>query len=184
MISYRSSVRLLQIATAIGAVLAMAFLLWPVRVDVAPIVPIVMAAQDASVAPLANRMAQRDSILDANIFSPSRTAPDERTMATVATDGTLPVDAPADSFTVGGGVGDTLVARADDRVPALYGIVDGVDGRAALLRLDASRPGAHLYRVGDGAAGYRVRSIGADRAEITGPQGGMVLHLSSRGHTP
>ena len=87
------------------------------------------------------------------------------------------------SYTANGGIGDSL-ATAADPVPHLYGIVNGGQGSAALLRLDPARRGSRLFHLGDGAAGYRVRSIGADRVELDGPSGAVLLTLTPKDGAP
>jgi hypothetical protein len=122
---------------------------------------------------------QRDAIVQANIFSLSRAAPQTRynpyeingdANASMFPD--FVFDAPA------------LVPEGD-LVPSLYGTVLGPDGAAALMRLDPAMPGARLYRAGDRAGDYRVVEIDARSVVLSGPEGRVQLRLlRPEGPTP
>jgi hypothetical protein len=180
MTSSRRLVLLLQVVTALGSAAAAALLLWPNTPAVASIAP-TLPALIADVPSMTTDVSElTDSIVNANMFSLTRKAPAERTFVAapvdplVVADGTMPSGVAIDS----------TVATDGDPVPALYGVVNGPLGSAALLRLDPTRSGSRLYRLGEGVGGYRVRSIGADRVELDGPAGSTVLTLQTRGGTP
>ncbi len=171
---------LLQVLAALGSGAAVALLLWPTKTTVASIAPTLPDLTAAVPTMLTDASTLTDSIVNANMFSLTRKAPEDRTYVAapvdplVIADGTMPT-----------GVGiDTVGAVNPDPVPALYGVVNGPQGSAALLRLDPARTGSRLYRLGEGLGGYRVRSIGTDRVELDGPAGATVLTLPSRGGTP
>ncbi|MFN8574639.1 MAG: hypothetical protein U0132_21480 [Gemmatimonadaceae bacterium] len=110
-------------------------------------------------------------IVLANLFAPNRTPPRHR-YAPVDS-GAVAADEPvADSLTSMGGGGAAI--------PALYGTVvsGGVDH--ALLHLNPASPGPRLYAVGDRDGGYRVASIAPRLVVLSGPQGRVVLRLSSK----
>jgi len=175
-------VPILQAVTVTGLLATVAVLAWPKNTTVAPLAPSLPAIAAHAPSMPANATALTDSIVNANIFSLTREAPDARTFAAG------PSDPMSDSVSTT--FGDASVpadpgSTADsDPVPALYGVVDGPNGRAALLRLDASRKGSRLFQLGESAGGYRVRSIGADRVELVGPAGSVVLELAVRRVTP
>jgi hypothetical protein len=171
---------LLQVVTALGSVAAAALLLWPSRTAVASIALTLPALTAAVPTMLTDASAFTDSIVNANMFSLTRKAPAERTFVAAPVD---PMVIPDGTMPSGVAI-DSLGATASDPVPALYGVVNGPLGSAALLRLDPTRAGSRLYRLGEGVGGYRVRSIGADRVELDGPAGATVLTLPTRGGTP
>lgn len=183
MTSPRRLVLLLQAVTALGLLAAGALFAWPPTTDVAPIAP-TLPALAAAVPPMqSNATALTDSIVNANIFSLTREAPDERTFVAAPVDPMLAGSADGIS-SADGGVTDSLAFTDTDPVPSLYGVVTSPQGPAALLRLDATKRGSRLYRLGEGVAGYQVRSIGADRVELDGPTGPTVLTLTTRGGAP
>jgi len=147
-----------------------------------PSLPAVSA--QAPIVPV-NASALADSVVDANIFSLSREAPEGRTFAATATD-VEAGEVTQGEYGADAGIGDTTMTpgTASEPIPALHGVVYGPLGRAALLRLDPQSAGSRLFRLGEGAAGYRVRSIGADRVELAGPAGTVVLVLVAKGGTP
>ncbi len=176
-------VPMLQAVTVAGLAAAAVLLAWPPDVSVAPIAPTLPALAAAAPALPAAATSLTDSIVNANIFSLTREAPDDRTFVAAPVDPT--VDATmANSSTANAGVGDSLATTNGDPVPHLYGVVNGPLGTAVLLRLDPARRGSRLFHIGEGAAGYRVRRIGADRVELDGPSGAVVLTLTSKGETP
>ena len=176
-------VPILQAVTVTGLLVAGALFAWPPNITVAPIAP-TLPALAAAVPPMATTAAAlTDSVVSANIFSLTREAPLDRTFVAA------PIDPQADPMASGlvianGGIGDSLATPDADPVPHLYGVVDGPQGAAALLRLDPQRKGSRLFHLGDGAGGYRVRSIGRDRVELDGPNGAIVLTLSPKAATP
>jgi hypothetical protein len=177
-------VTILQGITACGALSAVLLLAWPADTRVAPMAPVLpVLAANVAPPPQPSAAAMTDSIVNANLFSLTRTAPDDRTFAAAPSDAVIDAS-PAESFSADAVVDDSLTGGAMEPVPQLYGVVDGPNGLAALLRLDGASRSARLYREGDGAAGYRVRRIGADRVEMDGPSGGVVLHLHTKGKAP
>jgi hypothetical protein len=177
-------VTMLQSITACGVVSAVFLLAWPADASVEPMAPALPAlAASATPALQPSAAAMTDSIVNANMFSLTRSAPDDRTFASAPSDAVIDAS-PAESFSADAVVDDSLSVGASEPVPKLYGVVDGPSGLAALLRLNGASRGARLYREGDGAAGYRVRRIGADRVELDGPSGGVVLHLHTKGKAP
>ena len=176
-------VPILQAVTVAGLAAAAVLLAWPPNVRVEPIAPTLPKL--AAAAPALPRAATSltDSIVNANIFSLTREAPDDRTFVAAPVDPTVDASA-ANSSTANAGVGDSLATTNGDPVPHLYGVVNGPLGTAVLLRLDPARRGSRLFHIGEGAAGYRVRRIGADRVELDGPSGAVVLTLTSKGETP
>ncbi|MDZ7631061.1 MAG: hypothetical protein U5K74_06875 [Gemmatimonadaceae bacterium] len=183
MSSPRRLVLLLQAVTLTGLVGATALAAWPPDITVAPIAPTLPALTAAVPHMQTNATALTDSIVNANIFSVTREAPEERTFAAAPVDPML-VGAPGGTSFADGGVSDSLGTPDSDPIPSLYGVVHGSMGTAALLRLDPLARGSRLYRPGEGAGGYRVRSIGTDRVELEGATGVVVVTLANRGETP
>lgn len=111
------------------------------------------------------------AVIDANVFSPTRTAPEMRYSpfepdpATVAAPMTDSV--PSDS---------TMVSE-DEGVPKLYGTIIGPGGAAALMRLDPAAPNAVLYREGQRGGAYRVIKVDEQSVVLRGPEGRIVLKL-------
>jgi hypothetical protein len=176
-------VPILQGVTVAGLAAAAVLLAWPPEVVVAPIAPTLPALAAAAPAVPSTATSLTDSIVNANIFSLTREAPDNRTFVAAPVDPMVDATA-ANSSTANAGVGDSLATTNDDPVPHLYGVVNGPTGPAVLLRLDPARKGSRLFHIGEGAAGFRVRSIGVDRVELDGPSGAVVLTLTSKGETP
>ncbi len=176
----RRLVLTLQAVTATGIIATIVFFAWPASTAVASVAP-TLPALTAAVPPMpSTATALADSIVNANIFSLTRQAPTSRTFVAGPVDPLLAGSAtPSDSI---GGV--EMSSTDSDPVPALYGVVNGPLGAAALLRLDPAARGSRLFHLGEGVAGYRVRSIGADRVELSGPSGPVVLTLAVRGATP
>ncbi len=170
----------LQAVTAGGLIATAALFAWPASTAVASVAP-TLPALTAAVPPMpSTATALTDSIVNANIFSLTRKAPTARTFVAGPVDPVLAATAAAsDSM---GGV--EMTSPDADPVPALYGVVNGPLGAAALLRLDPAARGSRLFHLGEGVGGYRVRSIGADRVELSGPTGPVVLTLTVRGATP
>lgn len=176
-------VPILQAVTVMGLVAAAVLFAWPPNTSVAPIAPSLPALADAAPPMTHTASALTDSIVDANIFSLTREAPLERTFVAAPSDPQIDPMA-SGTYTANGGIGDSLATASLEPVPHLYGVVDGPQGSAALLRLDSMRKGSRLYHLGEGAGGYRVRSIGTDRVELDGPTGAIVLTLTAKAGTP
>jgi len=181
----RWSLVILQGITIAALATAAVLLARRAPVHVSPEVPTLpeVSAQAPIVPASASVMA--DSVVDGNIFSLSREAPDGRTFAAAPTD-VEPSEVTQGEYGADAGIVDTTMTpgTASETIPALHGVVNGPLGRAALLRLDPHSAGSRLFRLGEGAAGYRVRSIGADRVELAGPAGTVVLVLVAKGGTP
>lgn len=175
--------RALQTVTGAALLCTAALLAIPSQAAVVPRVPTLPPMQAQEPAPLVNTTALSDSIVNANIFSLAREAPDERTFVAAAAD-TLPETEAAVPFETDVASGDPAMSVPTNRVPALFGVVNGPAGRAALLRLDAATAGARLFRAGEGTAGYTVRSIGADRVVLHGASGSVTVTLSTRDSVP
>jgi hypothetical protein len=185
-VTHAARIRVLQGCTVVGLLTAAALLFWPADTAVSPAAPPLAFSTAAPPDAATGVQAATDSIVTTNLFSLSRQAPLSRTVVAA------PADAPpapevfvADSATgLNADAGDSLQAPPTDRVPRLYGVVDGPFGTAALLRLSRASSGARLFRVGDGTGGYIVRRIWPDRVELSGPSGGLVLHLSNQRKEP
>ena len=185
MTAARRTIIMLQGTTLIALTAAALLLAWPQRVVVQPVRPALPALTAQAPPAATGASALTDSVVDANVFSLTREAPATRTFVAAPTDAIIG-DVISDADGADAGVVDTLgtASVAANRVPALYGVVNGPSGRAALLRLDARMDGARLFRPGEGTAGYRVRSIGADRVELSGPAGPITLGLAAKGGMP
>ncbi|MCC6241340.1 MAG: hypothetical protein IT353_00785 [Gemmatimonadaceae bacterium] len=80
------------------------------------------------------------------------------------------------------GVADSVLALGTverDSFPRLSGIVSTAGERRALMQLNAREGAPHLYRVGEGASGFRVLRIGADAVVLTSRAGTRTLRLAS-----
>ncbi len=176
-------VPILQAVTVTGLIAAAALFAWPPNTTVAPLAPTLPALAAAVPLMSTTTSALTGTIVNANVFSLTRKAPVDRTFVAAPTEPQTELT-PSGSYTANGGIGDSLSTPDSDPVPHLYGVVDGPQGAAALLRLDAARRGSRLFHLGEGAAGYRVRSIGADRVELDGPTGAIILTLSAKAGTP
>lgn len=176
-------VPVLQAVTVTGLIAAAALLAWPPDTAVAPVAPTLPALAAAAPAIPTIASTLTDSIVTSNLFSLTRKAPDARTFAAAPVDPTLDMSG-SGSTTANGGIGDSLATTGLEPVPHLYGVVNGPQGAAVLLRLDSNRRGSRLFHLGEGAAGYTVHSIGADRVELTGPTGAVVLTLAPKEGTP
>lgn len=181
----RATIGMRALQTVTGAALlgAAALLVLPSHAAVVPRAPTLPPMQAQAPTPQANTTALTDSIVNANIFSLAREAPDERTFVAAAADPLPETDAAA-PFETDAASGNTVMPAPTNRVPALFGVVDGPAGRAALLRLDAAAAGARLFRAGEGTAGYTVRSIGADRVVLQSASGAVTVTLSTRDSAP
>ena len=177
-------VPMLRGITLVALIASVLLLAWPQRIAVSTVPPALPTLTTRVPESSATARGLTDSIVNANIFSLTREAPEERTFVASATEG-IAGDTPSGEYGADAGLMDTTAAGSSalEPVPALYGIVNGPAGRAALLRLDPNTTSARLFQLGEGAAGYRVRSIGADRVELTGPSGPVVLELVAKGGT-
>jgi hypothetical protein len=185
----RTMIRVLQGVSIAGALLAVWALVAPARAGTAVLPVVLPPVGSADAEPVVMDTVLRESIVDANIFSLSRRRPARRTVPTTTTSladtlASLGVSLSDTSTTMPDGSDSGVVASAPDRVPRLYGIVEGADGARALLRLDRTMPGAMLYREGEGASVYRVRRIESDRVVLAGPRGSLVLRLTPRRTVP
>jgi len=176
---------ILQGITGVALATAAVLLARRAPLHVSPEVPSLPAVSVQAPMVPASASALADSVVDGNIFSLSREAPAGRTFAATATD-VGPSEVTQGEYGADAGIVDTTMTpdAASESIPALHGVVNGPLGRAALLRLDPQSAGSRLFRLGEGAAGYRVRSIGADRVELAGPAGTVVLVLVAKGGTP
>jgi len=129
------------------------------------------AAPAPSVAVAAADPATTESIIAANIFSPSRTPPAARYQPLAIGD-----DAAA-AEVANAAPADATMVDAEDAVPRLYGVIAGPHGRAALLRLDPDAPDAQLLREGESSGSYRVVRINEQSVVLTGPAGRVELRL-------
>jgi len=173
----------LQAVTAGAVTLSGALLAFPSHQSIVPLALALPALPAETPAMPANTAALTDSIVNSNIFSLQRQAPEERTFSAAPADSVVG-DAPPASYAADAEMGDTLSQVRTDRVPALFGIIDGPAGRAALLRLDAAATGARLFHAGEGTAGLTVRSIGADRVVLNSASGPVVVTLPTRDIVP
>jgi hypothetical protein len=180
MTASRRLVLILQLVTVSAIAASAALLAWPAATTVTPIAPVLPALVAGVPAMAGNAATLTDSIVNANMFSLTREAPAARTFAAAPID-PLVMTPSTDSGSL---ATETTESGDSDPVPSLYGVVNGPQGAAALLRLDPARRGSRLYHLGEGMAGYRVRSIGSDRVELDGPNGATVLTLTTRGGTP
>jgi hypothetical protein len=110
----------------------------------------------------ASQLAER--VTQANVFSASRRAPRERFV--------LPGQ---ESMAVAASLYDT-----GDSGPQLYGIVMVDGARRALLQVGDADSVPRLVGAGDRLQGYRVRTIDADRVELTSAAGSRIVRLSRR----
>jgi hypothetical protein len=132
---------------------------------------------DASVAlPAGPAPTTLEDVVIANVFSARRAPPASRY---------LPPGSGGDS--AGGLAGDSA-GPADAEAPAggpvLFGTLVTAAGARALLQLDSSVPGGHLYGVGEGVAGYRVVSITPRAVVLSGPHGRVTLRLDREEEHP
>lgn len=166
-----------------AAVAAGAFVATPPAVSVTPVAPTIAPTRTAPIAVPDSSPEAAALVVATNVFSPTREAPTERTFAGGGDDESDEAGAMgAGDVAFDGGVAtsDSLAPAAEDPVPHLYGIVQGPAGESALLRLDRAGRGGRLFRIGDGAGGWRVASIGFDQVTLTGTNGTRVLRLARR----
>jgi len=181
------SLRVLDIASAVGLVAAIALWLWPVspafddREPAPPDTGAVPAAVSAIEAPsfaapssgLTATDSLRTRVIESNVFSATRRAPRTRFVMpgqAVATDPNAMI----------GAMEPMGSASADDSLPRLSGIIADGGDRRALLQLVAADGAPRLYRVGDVHAGYRVVRIGPDQVVLASRAGTRTLRLSQR----
>lgn len=155
-------------ALALVAVGAVALLL------PAPALPMremrVVSADSTAPRDRADRQARGDSlatrIVNSNLFSASRRAPRDRFV--------LPGQEPVPSS-----IPSPMVDVPYD-APVLQGVmvVDGV--RRALLRFPGTDSVPRIVVVGERVAGYRVRSLGSDRVELSSSGGTRTVRLVRR----
>ena len=130
----RATIGLRALQTVTGAALlgAAALLVLPSHAAVVPRAPTLPPMQAQAPTPQSNTTALTDSIVNANIFSLAREAPDERTFVAAAADPLPETDAAA-PFETDAASGNTVMPAPTNRVPALFGVVDGPAGRASGL---------------------------------------------------
>ncbi len=166
----------LLMAGAVFAALGLVLLVLPPRVgqDIAPAIsepPPTLPSMPPGDPALA------ENLVLANVFSSRRAPPATRyaplETATETSGGTV-----ADTTATGAAM-DAVVAG-----PRLFGTLVGGQGAQALLQLDASRPGALLYAVGDRDGGYRVISITPRTVVLAGPRGRVTLRIDSEEERP
>jgi hypothetical protein len=174
-------VPVLQGLTAASLAVAVACLAWPVNTAPAPQAPVLPPVMAVAPQPFPDDSALAERIVNANMFSIAREAPDARAMLA---SGGAPGTDDAAAATVAVSPMDASAPGMNDPVPALYGIIEAPGGMRALLRLDPSSRAAHLYRVGEGNGETRVRSIAPDRVTLDLPTGSRVLWISPRTGTP
>lgn len=166
--------------TIVFVLAAAAILLWPVRNDLPRATVDVAARADTisgGTAPLTSSPADArvDSLvtraIGGNVFSASRTAPTTafvmpgQSLATMTLDGNV-----ADSVMVPGSL-------ASDSLPRLSGIVSTGGERRALVQFSERDGAPRLYRVGEGASGFRVLRIGTDNVVLSSRAGVRTLRL-------
>jgi len=151
------------VAAAAGALLLLALLLAiaPPRLPLSSseAVPPLPAIQGAGPAGIPEDPGAYREIVEGNILSPSRRAPEARAAAPSAG---VPVRGPLD--------------RRSRRL-RLSGIVQGPDGIVALIDADPTIPGAELYRLGDRVGPYRVVEATDSMIVLQGASGTQVLRL-------
>jgi hypothetical protein len=150
--------------TGVSGVIAAAALLWPASVPAVEIAPARLDGGTPKPFAPDGDVAVAGAIAQGNIFSETRSAPRARYRPL--------------GPEVGEDVGGEAAAAGGEGVPQLYGIVPDADGAAALLRLDASAPGALLYRVGDRGGRFRVEEIRDQSVVLIGPAGRVELRLA------
>jgi len=168
-----TTARVLDLASAACAFIAIGFLVVPTRTTTAR----QPSAGLPRVAPLeVPSAAMSDSaaarIVSENVFSSSRRAPASRFMP--------PGSEPSPSF-VEPTSAPTSITDADNVDGArLFGIIMQ-DGRVrALLRLPGADSATRLMAAGESRAGYRVQRIETDRIVITSSEGSRTLLLVPR----
>jgi hypothetical protein len=171
--------------TVAGAVATGAIVATPPAVSVTPVAPVIARTRTAPAAVPDSSPEAAALVVATNVFSPTREAPDERTYAgdgdgAWSDDDDAATGAGDVAFDGGMPASDSTSTAAEDPVPHLYGIVQGPAGEAALLRLDRAGKGGRLFRIGDGAGGWRVASIGTEQVTLAGAGGTRVLRLARR----
>ena len=152
-------------------VIAAGVLLWPVALPEATSpLPGLTAPAGTRVLASADPASAR-TVVTANIFSARRAPPATRYRPYFSE----AESAPAQPRVVPQ-AGDQ--GSAEDRVPQLFGIVQGPAGSTALLRLDPAAPGSLVYREGDRGGAYQVVKIEERSVVLNGPKGQIVLRLN------
>lgn len=164
--------RILRALTLVFLVVAFGAFLLPPGVPTLTIVPAGLEVVPVEPSPSSSwDFYATEAVVQANIFSPSRTPPIERYNPFAIEEERFAPTFPDFGFDDPDFMLDQAV------VPRLYGTILGPDGRAALMRLDPAMPGARLYREGEGAGGYRIVEIAAEAVVLSGPEGPVLLRL-------
>lgn len=150
--------------TGIAIGVAVGALIWRPSVPALELAPTGVDSQSVTGPLSASDPGATQTIVAANIFSASRTAPAARYN---------PVEPDASR------VPDPAPVTEDEGVPRLYGTVVGPGGASALMRLDAGTAGAQLYREGDRGGIYRVEQIDERSVVLSGPEGRIVLRITN-----
>jgi hypothetical protein len=185
--------RLMDVASALLLLVALALTVWPVSAptvrDDAAGNPVNLPPSPASPHALSTRSladSTEAGIVRGNVFSSSRRAPGVRFVPPgsegAAGTMTAPDPIPMPAASAGGMAGsvapsDSTAPANADVVPTLYGIVS-IDGtRRALLTLRAGEP-PRLFAVGDRHAGFRINAIEPDRVTVQSARGSRTLRMA------
>jgi hypothetical protein len=161
--------------TMVLVLAAAALLVWPVRSDLPRTTNDTAAGADriadgTAQLPSALAVASVDSLvaraIGGNVFSASRTAP---TTAFVMPGQSL------GATTLDGSVADSVMVPGS--LPRLSGIVSTGGERRALVQFSERDGAPRLYRVGEGASGFRIQRIGTDVVVLSGRAGVRTLRL-------
>jgi hypothetical protein len=166
--------------TMVLVLAAAAILVWPVRSDLPRTTNDTAPSGDSIVGgtaepPSAHAVARVDSVvartIGGNVFSASRAAP---TTAFV-----MPGQSLAPTM-LNGNVADSVMvpgSLASDSLPRLSGIVSTGGERRALVQFSDRDGAPRLYRVGEGASGFRIQRIGVDAVVLSSRTGVRTLRL-------
>ena len=184
--------RVMDGASVLFGVAALALLVWPARETADAITPPASLSLGSSATDgRAGNSLVVDStvagIVRGNVFSASRRAPATRFMPPSGDPSMAAVAETTGAETGAGGypspasvapsVSGDGAAGTGDAVPALYGIVAIEGVRHALLALRGDEP-PRLFAVGDRHAGYRVSAIESDRVVLATSRGSRTLRLA------
>ncbi len=161
----RDVTRVLYVLAGAMALAGLALRLWPARPAVPPtdLINVAQPAAEPSPSERAQALLAFQEIVQANVFSQSRTAPAERYVPPE-----LAAATPAP-------------ARAAAPRLRLFGVAVGPTGAVALIDADPAIPGAEVYREGDLVRGLRLIEIGETAVVLEGEDGRTVLTLPSSG---
>ena len=176
MMSSPRSLRLLDVASGLALLAALALYLWPVRVSVASVSALSNASPTVAATPVTPNDNEANTVVAENILSSSRHVPSVRY--------TSPELLPAPDYSVGlfaaSASADSAKTSADDpdAVPSLYGIVNSDGAWRALLRLAESDASPKLLSEGDRRGSYVVVTIRPNAVVVSGPSGQRTLRLT------